>query len=119
ASAEKSAAEPTRAGLPLWQRQTRSVGAGTRTPASLVRGDSEWKLHMEGKELLAGFRGMKHVSGNDAQCRLFEVWRKNCSRSSVSRLSASLRTASSARRARRGAWVTFAAAVHARQAQAR
>jgi len=79
----------------------------------------QWKLHMEGKELLAGFRGMKHVSGNDAQCRLFEAWRKKCSRSSVSRLSASLRTASSARRARRGAWVTFAAAVHARQAQAR
>src|SRR5881227_2600665 len=32
----------------------------------------------------AGFRGMKHVSGNDAQCRLFEAWRKKCSRSSVS-----------------------------------
>jgi len=80
----------------------------------------QWKLHMEGKERIArGARGMKHVSGNDAQCRLFEAWRKNCSRSSVSRLSASLRTASSARRARRGAWVTFAAAVHARQAQAR
>jgi hypothetical protein len=78
------------------------------------------KLHMEGKERIArGARGMKHVSGNDAQCRLFEAWRKKCSRSSVSRLSASLRTASSARRARRGAWVTFAAAVHARQAQAR
>jgi hypothetical protein len=80
----------------------------------------QWKLHMEGKERIArGTRGMKHVSGNDAQCRLFEAWRKKCSRSSVSRLSASLRTASSARRARRGAWVTFAAAVHARQAQAR
>src|SRR5207302_3753408 len=79
----------------------------------------QWKLHMEVKELLAGFREMKHVSGNDAQCQLFEAWRKKCSRSSVSRLSASLRTASSACRTRRGAWVKFAAAVHARQAQAR
>src|SRR6266567_7393675 len=80
----------------------------------------QWKLHMEGRERIAqGARGMKHVSGNDAQRRLFEAWRKKCSRSSVSRLSASLRTASSARRAWRGAWVTFAAAVHARQVQAR
>src|SRR5205085_9868113 len=72
----------------------------------------QWKLHMEVKELLAGFREMKHASGNDAQCRLFEAWRKNCSRSSVSRLSASLRTASSDCRDRSGAWVMFSSAVH-------
>src|SRR5437588_12578433 len=109
---------PTKTRL-LLRGRPEAVGEQQEPPRIYGGEVSEWKLHMEGKELLAGFRGMKHVSGNDAQCRLFEAWRKKCSRSSVSRLSASLRTASSARRARRGAWVKFAAAVHARQAQAR
>src|SRR5207302_3882448 len=88
--------EPERVGRKVRSRTNKS------SPPSLAEaGQKRWgwrknprffragRFRMEaahgGKGTPGGVSRDEARSGNDAQCRLFEAWRKNCSRSSVSR----------------------------------